>query len=106
MRQVRPVQNLGENLPDRSVISSRLRPRLSEAVLTPLVGGEDMAGCLAHHLRTLKSEGYRTILFQLDLAYGWQAALAGAAGENGFRPRMVLPYGGTSDMVVFQYDAI
>jgi hypothetical protein len=106
MRQIRPTQDLGEALPDRSVISSRLRPKLAEAVLVPLVGGRDMAGCLADHVRTLTGEGYNQILLQLDLALGWQAALGGIAQNTGFTPRLVLPYGGTSDIVVFQYESI
>lgn len=106
MRQIRPTEDMGEALPDRSVISTRLRPRLSEAVLMPLVGGRDMAGCLANHVSTLTGEGYTTILLQLDLAQGWQAALAGIALNSGFNPRLVLPYGGTSDLVVFQHDAL
>ncbi len=106
MRQIRPVQDLGEAIPDRSVVSARLRPRLSEAVLMPLVGGRDMGGCLAKHVNTLKAEGYASIVFLIDLAKGWQAATAGPAMENGFKPRMVLPHGGTSDMVVFQHEAV
>lgn len=106
MRQIRTVQDLGEDLSERSVISARLRPRLSEAVLTPLVGGRDMAGCLANHVHTLTKEGYQTLLLQLDLAHGWQASLAGAAMSAGFKARMVLPYGGTSDLVVFQYESL
>lgn len=106
MRQIRPTQEMGEALPDRSVISARLRPKLSEAVLFPLVGGRDMAGCLVNHAITLTKEGYQSILFQLDLSQGWQAALGGIALNSGFRPRLVLPYGGTSDIVVFEYESI
>lgn len=104
MRQIRPVQDMGEAIPDRSVLSTRLSPRLSEATLMPLVGGKDMGGCLANHVQTLKAEGYTSILLLIDLAQGWQASLAGPAMDKGFTPKMILPYGGSSDQVVFQYD--
>lgn len=106
MRHIRTTRELGETLPDRSVLSARLRPELSEALLVPMVGGADMAACLLGHVQTLEEEGYTHIFFQLDLASGWQASLAGAAFKTGFKPRLVLPYGGKSDLVVFQYDPI
>lgn len=106
MREIREIRDLGETIPDRSVLSSRLRHRLSEAVLVPLVGGRDMKDCLADHVRVLRAEGYERIFFHMDLGWGWQAALAEAVAGTGFVPRLVLPYGGRSDMVVFEHEQI
>lgn len=106
MRQIRPTQNLGEQHPERSVLSARLRPEASEALLVPLVGGRDMAGCLADHVAALQAEGLDRILFQTDLSSGWQAALGRAALDAGFTPKLVLPYGGKSDILVFQYESV
>ncbi len=106
MRRIRTVTDLGEQRPERSVLSARLRPEVSEALLTPLVGGRDMAACLKCHVDTLRNEGYDRILFQTDLGSGWQAALAGPALDTGFKPRLVVPHGGRSDLLVFQHDPI
>jgi hypothetical protein len=103
MRTVRTVDSAGETLPERSVFSVQLRPELKEAVLRPMVVGNDAAQSLTHQVDALREDAYRNIFFHLDLAYGWQAALGGALMKNGFEPRLVLPRGGTGDVVVFQY---
>ncbi|WP_163337678.1 hypothetical protein [Desulfopila sp. IMCC35008] len=106
MRQIRVTKDLGEKLPERSVLFAQLRPRLGEALLVPLVGGRDMKTCLVDHVTTLHAEGFDRILFQTDLALGWQASLAQAALEASFSPRLILPYGGQSDLLVFQYESL
>lgn len=103
MRTVRETGGAGETLPDRSVLSARLRPELKEATLSPMVAGADMDTVVAHHVETLGKDGYRNIFFHLDLAYGWQAALGGVLMDNGFEPKLILPYAGKSDVVVFQH---
>jgi len=103
MRTIRDTDGSGEKLPDRSVFSVRLRPELKEATLSPLVAGADASEVVAHHLETLSKDGYRNIFFDLDLAYGWQAAMGKALMDNGFEPKLVLPYAGKSDVVVFRH---
>ncbi|MUM76622.1 hypothetical protein GKC30_03125 [Pseudodesulfovibrio sp. F-1] len=101
MRDIREVDHAGADLPERSVFSARLRPELGIATLAPMVAGRDADQAVADHVRTLTHDGYRSILFRLDLAHGWQAALAGSLVRGGFAPRLVLPDAGKSDMVVF-----
>lgn len=103
MRTLRETDVSGETLPERTVLSARLRPELKEAVLSAMVVGADMAEVVAHHLEILKADGYLNVFFHLDLAYGWQAAVGGVLMENGFVPKLVLPHGGRSDVVVFQH---
>ncbi|UZP68116.1 hypothetical protein N1030_03830 [Desulfovibrio mangrovi] len=105
MRDVRQTDGVGETLPARSVFSSRLRPDLHEATLTPMVTGADVAEAVARHVEVLRREDYRIISFRLDLAYGREAAVGGALMDNGFVPRLLLPYAGKSDVVVFQHVA-
>ena len=106
MRQITPTQDLGEQHPARSVLSARFRPDASEVLLVPLVGGWDMTACLKNHVSILGAEGYDRILFRTDLSTGWQAALGKAALDAGFTPKLVLPYGGKSDILVFQHEGI
>lgn len=104
MRNIQVTEGLGETLPRRSVFSTRLRPERGEATLLPMVTGADAKDCVARHVETLCRENFPNIFFKLDLAFGWQAALGGALMENGFKPRLLLPHGGKSDLVVFQHD--
>lgn len=103
MRVIRETNGSGESLPARSVLSARLRPELGTATLAPMVAGRDAVQVVADHVRALSRDGYRNIFFHLDLAYGWQAAMAAALAENGFTPRLVLPDAGKSDIAVFQH---
>ncbi|WP_285905372.1 hypothetical protein [Pseudodesulfovibrio pelocollis] len=101
MRDIREADHAGANLPERSVFSARLRPELGIATLAPMVVGRDADRAVADHVRALTRDGYRSILFRLDLAHGWQATLAGSLADNGFSPRLVLPDAGMADVVVF-----
>ncbi len=103
MRDIKVTDGQGETLPERSVFSARLRPDIGEATLVPMVTGADAADCVAQHIKMLYKEKFNTIFIRLDLAYGWQAAIGGAIMNNGFVPRLVLPYGGKSDILVFQH---
>jgi len=104
MRDIRETKGFGETLPERSVFSTQLRPELGEATLLPMVTGADAKDCIARHVETLCMENFLNIFFKLDLAFGWQAALGGVLMEKGFVPKYVLPHGGRSDLVVFQYE--
>jgi hypothetical protein len=58
---------------------------------------------LARHVKVLKAENILNIFFEIDLAHAWQANLTQALLENHFQPRLILPYAGEADVVVFQY---
>jgi hypothetical protein len=68
-----------------------------------MLNGMDNAENLERHLAALRKEGYQNIFFQVDLSSGWQAALGGDLLAMGFTPAMLLPHGGQSDVVMFQY---
>jgi hypothetical protein len=103
MRDIRPTSGMGERVNDASVFSTKLTRELNEAVLRPMLNGVDNAENLERHLAALRKEGYQNIFFQVDLSSGWQAALGGDLLAMGFTPAMLLPHGGQSDVVMFQY---
>lgn len=103
VRDLRPVTALGETVQAGSVIGARLRPSLSEVLLSPELNGADMGENLARHVSTLSSAGYRNIFFEIELAKGWHAALGGYLSQCGFKPRFLLPCGGQSDTLIFCY---
>jgi hypothetical protein len=58
---------------------------------------------LATHVAAFRRKGIGTILYTMDLAVPWEAALAGDLIQAGFAPVAVLPQGGQSDKVIWQY---
>ncbi len=87
----------------RSLFSTMMDKGKGLAVLKPLLDGEDVAANLAGHVRLLTEKGFANILLYMDLSRAWEASLAGPVIEAGFKPRLVLPFAGRSDVVVFQY---
>jgi len=95
-------------LPEHSLLATTLDRVRGLVVLRPLLDGRDFADNLAAHVTALYEavEGAPlAILLHLDLAQPWQAALSPALAANGFAPRLVLPHGGTSDILVCQHAA-
>jgi hypothetical protein len=103
MRTIRPTADMGERVVDASVFSTRLSRDLSEVVLRPMLNGNDNAVNLKRHVETLCTEGFKNIFFFIDLSLGWQAALGADLLANNFIPALLLPHGGQSDVVIFQY---
>ena len=97
------VESLGEHVPARSVFATETRLALAEAVIRPMLDGQDRAQNLADHTSTLKAGGYRNIFFHMDLAEGWQASMAGELMDAGFAPLLLAPDAAKGDLVIFQY---
>ncbi|EGJ50362.1 hypothetical protein [Desulfocurvibacter africanus] len=104
VRDLRSVVSLGESRPESSVFSASLEAGPGVALLRPLMEGRDASANIGRHVSALRAKGFPNILFELDLAHGWQAAMAGPLADNGFKPRMVHPLGGRSDLVIFQHE--
>jgi hypothetical protein len=88
---------------DRSLFAAKMNREMGEMLLRPLLDGADNAENISRHLRVLRGEGYQRILFRIDLAEGWQAALCGDLLEQGCRPSLVLPLAGRSDVLLLEY---
>lgn len=103
MRDIRIIEDTGERVASKSVFSTQLSRELNEATLKPLLNGSDIANNLRRHVQVLRKEGYRNIFLTVDLSSGWQGALCGDILASGFTPALLLPHGGQSDVVMFQY---
>ncbi len=103
MRTISETRDRGHTGRERSLFAAELDTSLKEARLRPLLDGSDIPDNMVRHVKLLKSEGFSTIYFSLDLGCGWQAAMGGPLMENGFAPAYVLPYAGDSDKAVFRY---
>ncbi|GFK93920.1 hypothetical protein NNJEOMEG_01758 [Fundidesulfovibrio magnetotacticus] len=89
---------------ERSLFSVNLDKNKGLATLTPLLDGANVPENLRAHARALADKGAANILLYLDLSRAWEAALAGPAARAGFRPRLVLPFAGRSDLLVLQHE--
>jgi hypothetical protein len=101
-RRILPAGHLGEGRSPFSVLSSQFDRSQGYVVLRPVWWGTDAHQTVADYIDVLRKERIPEVLFELDLGRAWQALFTPALLSNGFEPRMVLPYGGRADLVVFQ----
>lgn len=102
-RTIQKTVDSGSHTYDRSLFSAELNPEKKEAILTPLLDGQDNEENIQRHINALTADGYSRIVFRIDLAHGWQAHLGGTLLKQGFSPVMVLPHAGMGDILVFEY---
>jgi hypothetical protein len=67
-----------------------------------VVNGQDREENIGQHLRLFQREGIKNIFFELDLGQSGQVDFAVPLLNNGFSPRIIVPYGGMGDLLVFQ----
>lgn len=93
----------GENLAEQSTFSVALDWHLHQAFLSKLAVGQDAQVNLAKHVEILRTEGILNIFFRLDAGRVEEAVLAPALLASGFVPRLILPWGGYGDVILFQH---
>jgi hypothetical protein len=104
-RNIQTIANAGETVNRWSVLAADSDRFNSMATLRPIRFGSDAAENLAAHLGLFRKESFRRIFFEMDLGVSWQASFTPALLRSGFLPRLVLPYAGKGDLVVFQWEA-
>ena len=104
-RDIQTVRSDGEAQEPVSVLSVETNRRLGMATLRPIWPGQDCAENLAAHVAMLRQEALAEIFFEMDLGLVWQGGFTPGLFALGFAPRMILPYAGTADTVVFQLGA-
>jgi hypothetical protein len=102
-REIRLTIYEGEHRSPYSIFAPQFDRGNRQITLSAIWDGADAAENIARHIAVLKAENLPNIFFEVDLAHAWQAGLAGVLLDQGFVPRLVLPYGGEGDVVVFQY---
>jgi hypothetical protein len=101
-REIRLVKDLGETKTRFSVLSTEFDRSQNMVTLRPIRPGMDAGENLANHLKLLSRESLLIVFFEMDLAEPWHTEFTPALLKHGFTPRLVLPYAGKSDMVIFQ----
>ncbi len=102
-RQIQEVEYQGESISPYSVLAAHIDRPAHKVVLAPLWVGSDAARNLADHVRVLRAEGITDIFFELDTGVPKQAILCPALLTAGFKPVLILPWGGKGDIVLFAH---
>lgn len=102
-RELQLVQDQGETKNPCSVLSTEFDRLQHQVVVRPLRPGADSEKNLADHVALFTSENIRNIFFEMDLALSWHTEFTPGLLRSGFLPRLVLPYGGEGDLVIFQW---
>ena len=103
-RDIRDVRNLGDARTGPSIFSTEMRRERSEAYLRPLWPGDDLAVNLERHIGLCKKESLKNIYFAVDLGIVWHASVTPVLLSHAFVPRIIIPFAGQADLVVFQHD--
>jgi anti-sigma regulatory factor (Ser/Thr protein kinase) len=103
-REVQPVGDAGERQTPYSVIAADFDRGGNMATLRPIRAGADVHENVKNHVDLFRRESIGSLFFELDLAMPWQVGFTPALVKNGFAPRLILPYAGQGDLVVFQWE--
>ncbi len=103
-RKIETVTNMGETIPEFSVLSVNFYKYQNTAILNLIINGKDIEKNISEHVKLLQGESFRNILFEVDLGISEQAYALNALYNIGFIPKVVLPCGGKGDIVVFKLE--
>lgn len=101
-RDVQTICDDGEAKEAYSVLSTEIDRGIARAILRPVWPGEDCEENLANHVALLRQEAISSVSFEMDLGVSWHAGFTPGLMRLGFEPRMILPYAGVSDVVLFE----
>lgn len=104
-REIQEVRADGEAAEPYCVLSAETDRALGRAILRPIWPGADCEETLGGHVALFRKEALAAVFFEMDLGVSWQAEFTPALLKIGFVPRMVLPYAGTADLVLFELEA-
>lgn len=102
-REIKTLTDEGEQRFTKSVIAAEVIREVSTAVLKPVWWARDDSVLVPGYVSTLLKEGLLNIIFEMDLGRPWEGHFTEALLDAGFEPRLVFPYAGTGDILIFQY---
>jgi len=103
-RRIRLIKELGETRSPHSVLATEFNRMRFWTILRPIWAGADTEENLRSHLSLLKRQQLKNVFFLLDLGQPWQSCFTPSLLHLGFAPRMILPYAGEADLVLFQLE--
>ncbi len=103
-REILIVTDAGEQQTSFSVITADFDKSRDIVTLKPVRSGCDTVENLKKHVIFFEKQSVCNLFFELDLSLSWQMGFTPALLKNGFVPKLVLPYAGRGDIVIFQWE--
>lgn len=103
-REIRTILDMGETRLGPSLFSAEVYREQSTVTLRPVMAGDDFQDNLQRHIRFLRNDHFLNLYVELDLGIPWHAQLIEVLLNNHFKPGIILPFAGKSDIMIFQYD--
>lgn len=98
-RNIRTYHDDGETGNGLTLFATRLNRSTGMARLTPLLVGRDAETVLEEHLQLLDQEQFSAIYCTVDTGRPFDTLLTPHLLKHGFIPRMLVPWGGTGDLI-------
>jgi len=102
-REVYITDYSGEYMGEHSVFASDFDRELNQVIMRLLWPGRDSLENIKRHLAVFKKERILNTFFAVDLGVAAQASIVESLMECGFEPKVLIPYGGRSDLVICQF---
>ncbi len=103
-REIRTVQNMGETRSGASLFTAEVHRDRQAVTLRPLWPGDDFSANIERHIHFLRNDGFLNLYFELDLGVPWHAELIPLLMAQQFKPGIILPFAGKSDIVIFEHN--
>lgn len=99
-RELDVIGEVGAGRRGDSVLAAELDHGAGQARLRLLWPGGDLAANLEAHLKLLRREQFTRVDFELDLGINRQAGCGPILLAAGFKPELLLPWGGRGDLLI------
>ncbi len=103
-REIQIIADAGEQQTPFSVITANFDKNRDIITLKPIKAGEDSIENLKNHVSLFSKQPVCNLFFEMDLAISWQVRFTPALIKNGFMPKLIIPYAGQGDLVIFQWE--
>ena len=103
-REIRTIQDMGETRSGNSLFSAEVNRGRQAVTLRPIWPGDDCSANIERHIRFLRNDHFLNLCFELDLGIPWHAELIPMLMAHQFTPRIILPFAGKSDIVMFEHN--
>ncbi len=104
-RHITMFQDVGEMQNSDSVLSTTFDRIRGQITLRPVCSGTDMTRNIKQHIQLLQKESVVEIFLEIDTGISWQLSFVPGILQSGFVPKMLIPYGGSADLIIFQWES-
>ncbi len=103
-REIQTITDAGEQQTPFSVITANFDKNRDIITLKPIKAGADSIKNLKNHVNLFSKQPVCNLFFEMDLGVSWQVRFTPALMQNGFTPKLIIPYAGHGDLVIFHWE--